>query len=262
MNSFQSRAHTGENRCWPCTVTNLVLATVIAGALYLLSPLLAAAFYVTGILLIAFVGYLVPGTPHLTRQYFPKRVLAWFGKASSETPDASSDDPKADIERLIAVGALSLHDDESLTITPSFEERWAARIESLKERSRVRRESFAEIVGVDPDEVHFEEIPETEAFSVRVDGRNVSQWMSEAAFLADIAANDALSGMDSEWENLPLRERHGLLLGLRQFLNTCPLCDGSLVDEREVTESCCWSTSAITARCDGCGSRLYVVTEG
>lgn len=264
MYSFRSDAHTGENRCWPCTVTNVVIAIAIAGILYLFSPLLAAAFFGVGVLLIAFVGYLVPGTPYLTQRYFPKRILGWFGKQPPGIPDQMADDVdtdrdlEADVNRLVTAGALSVSDDDALALTSSFEDRWKGRIGSLREDERAQRETFAGIVGVDPSDVHFETIPETEAFSVRIGENNVSQWMSRAAFVADIAANESLSAIDPGWESLSLLDKHGLLMGLRQFLTTCPICDGALVEENETTESCCWSINAITSRCDECGDRLYV----
>jgi hypothetical protein len=238
---------------------------VIAGALYAFSPLLAGVFLTVGILLIAFVGYLVPGTPYLTRRFFPKRVLAWFGKEPPETPvehvEEIENDPEdgGDIDRLVRVGALSTVEDDSFVLGEQFEERWRSNIDDLRNDERGQREVFADIVGVDPSEVHFEPIEETGAFSVRIGENDVSQWMSRAAFVADIAANEVLSTIDQGWENLSLQDRHRLLMGLRQFLEACPLCDGALVEENEATESCCWSINAITARCDDCGSRLYVI---
>lgn len=263
MYSFRSDAHTGENRCWPCTATNVTLTLVIAGVLSLFSQLLAAAFFGVGVLLIAFVGYLVPGTPYLTQRYFPTRVLGWFGKApempAGVTEDVDTDrDLDADVDRLITAGALSVDDDDALALTSSFEDRWNGHIDMLREDERAQRETFAGIVGVDPSDVHFESIPETEAFSVRVGENNVSQWMSRAAFVADVAANESLSAIDPDWEFLSLQDKHGLLMGLRQFLTTCPRCEGALVEENEASESCCGSINASTSRCDECGDRLYV----
>lgn len=265
MYSFQSDLHTGEKRCWPCTVTNVVLASVIASGLYVFSPLLAGAFFGAGMLLIAFVGYLVPGTPYLTQRFFPERVLAWFGKVPPDTSGQTTYDHKADrdldgdVDRLLTVGALSEADEDTLTVTPSFKERWWQHIRALREDERAQRETFAGIVGVDTDEVNFEPVEETGAFAVRVGQNDVSQWMSQAAFVADLAAAEALSAIDSDWSTLSLQDQHRLLMGLRQFLTRCPGCESPLVEEDEATESCCWSISAVTSRCDGCGERLYVV---
>jgi hypothetical protein len=129
----------------------------------------------------------------------------------------------------------------------------------LRDDEPAQRETFAGIVGVDPDEVNLEPIEETGAFAVRVGKNDVSQWMSRAAFVADLAATEALSAIDPDWNTLSLQDQHGLLMGLRQFLTRCPRCEGPLVEANEATESCCWSIRAITSRCDDCGDRLYVV---
>jgi FMN phosphatase YigB (HAD superfamily) len=85
--------------------------------------------------------------------------------------------------------------------------------------------------------------------------------MSRAAFVSDLAANDTLAALDAGWETASLQERHELLVGLRQFLDACPLCSATLVEETDAIESCCWTTNAITARCERCDARMYVVAD-
>lgn len=83
LERFREPEYTGENRCVPCTVINAVLAvvlTLIAGAL---GPVAALVVLVGSAASIYYRGYLVPGTPELTKRYLPDRVLALFGK----TPD-------------------------------------------------------------------------------------------------------------------------------------------------------------------------------
>ncbi len=88
VDDLRQPEHTGENRCEPCTVLNLVIAAV-AGSLIArktrLSGLLAIGI---SIALIYFRGYLVPGTPTLTKRYLPPEVLRWFGK--DPDPDVAS----------------------------------------------------------------------------------------------------------------------------------------------------------------------------
>jgi len=80
--------YTGENRCEPCTVLNLVIAAV-AGSLIARKSRLGGLLAIgISIALIYLRGYLVPGTPTLTKRYLPPAVLRWFGK--DPDPDVAS----------------------------------------------------------------------------------------------------------------------------------------------------------------------------
>ena len=72
--------YTGENRCGPCTVLNLVIATILGSAIARKSRLGGLLAVGISIALIYLRGYLVPGTPTLTKRYLPPTVLRWFGK--------------------------------------------------------------------------------------------------------------------------------------------------------------------------------------
>lgn len=80
VDDLKQPEYTGENRCEPCTVLNLGIAAVVSTAIARksrLGGLLAAG---VSIALIYLRGYLVPGTPTLTKRYLPPEVLRWFGK--------------------------------------------------------------------------------------------------------------------------------------------------------------------------------------
>lgn len=85
INTVRQEAYTGENRCGPCTALNIGIAAVLGVIVSRSSK--RSGIVVAGLsaLCIYFRGYLVPGTPTLTKRYLPERVLRWFGKAS--TPD-------------------------------------------------------------------------------------------------------------------------------------------------------------------------------
>ncbi|MFB6129524.1 MAG: hypothetical protein ABEJ28_01730 [Salinigranum sp.] len=73
--------YTGENRCIPCTVVNLAIAAVLSLAVWVwLSAVLAVVVAAVSVAAIVLRGYLVPGTPALTKRYLPDRVLALFDK--------------------------------------------------------------------------------------------------------------------------------------------------------------------------------------
>lgn len=83
--------HTGEQRCWPCTLVNILIVVGLAAALGHVSRPLAIALMAAGLVLIYLRGYLIPGTPELTRRYLPGRVLRLFGKEVT-TEIAAPDD--------------------------------------------------------------------------------------------------------------------------------------------------------------------------
>ena len=72
--------YTGENRCEPCTILNLVIAGAVGLLIARRSRLGGALAVGISIALIYLRGYLVPGTPTLTKRYLPADVLRWFGK--------------------------------------------------------------------------------------------------------------------------------------------------------------------------------------
>ena len=72
--------YTGENRCIPCTIVNVLIALVLAGLAYVISLGVSVVVLVLSLIAIYVRGYLVPGTPTLTKQYMPERILALFDK--------------------------------------------------------------------------------------------------------------------------------------------------------------------------------------
>lgn len=102
LDRLERPEYTGQNRCLPCTIVNLVIAAIL-GALAVRKSRIAGVFVTGASLAIIYLrGYLVPGTPTLTKRYLPATVLDWFGKDadpdlasgfSADTPDLSADEP-------------------------------------------------------------------------------------------------------------------------------------------------------------------------
>ena len=78
--------YTGENRCGACTAVNLLLAAGLAALLGRRNRALGLLAFLGSAALVYLRGYLVPGTPELTKRYLPEAVLALFGK--DEAPAA------------------------------------------------------------------------------------------------------------------------------------------------------------------------------
>ncbi|GAB3032824.1 hypothetical protein GCM10025298_22210 [Natronobiforma cellulositropha] len=103
--------YTGENRCIPCTSVNVVIALVVAGGIALWNRPIALVAFVLSLAAIYVRGYLVPGTPTLTKRYFPDWLLAKFDK-EPEPVEAGIDFDA--IEELRSSGANS-DEDETAT---------------------------------------------------------------------------------------------------------------------------------------------------
>jgi hypothetical protein len=259
--------YTGEDRCVPCTAVNTVIAIGVAVAVGYVVTTAAGSFvgttvggtvFALSVAAIYLRGYLVPGTPTLTKRYFPERVLAWFDKA--ETGGQTATAPAAeeiDVEAtLLDAGVLEEKPHGDLGLTPAFAADFRERVERERDEDS-DREAVAAIVGIDAAELAFEEYGT--AFVAHADGRNVGRWESRAAFLADVAAGRALSDYYDGWADTGPAGRGQLLAGLRLFVEQCPACDGQVRFGQEVVESCCRTVDVVAVTCEDCNSRLFEV---
>ena len=254
---FRQPEYTGENRCVPCTLVNLVIAVVIGGLVATVSPLVAAAVFAASLIAIYFRGYLVPGTPTLTKRYLPDSVLKLFDK--HEVPDPPTVDDDADIEAFLRdVNAIEeCREGTDLCLTDGFREVWYDRIERLRERSDAD-ESVSllfEGLDIDPNRVRVEAYGD--AYEAYIDDTRVGQWESRAAYLADIAAEAEFRERHPAWHRMGFDERTEVLGALRLWLERCPTCDGPVTLGEETVESCCRSIDVVAATCDGCGARVF-----
>lgn len=263
--------YVGENRCLPCTVVNLciaVVAAVLTGVvLAALSASTALQLTAGGAVLIGSVvtvylrGYLVPGTPTLTKRYLPLWVLRLFGKAPEVERDETG---TVDVEAaLVDAGALEeCPDQDDLCLSPSFASAWRARteqfaanepgIERVIERF-IDGETLDE--SIDRDDLAVEE--RGQAYVALHDGRRIAQWESKAAYLADAAAAAVLHDRYPGWRRLGFRDRTEVAGVLRLWLDRCPSCDGHVSMDRETVSSCCRERQVLATTCDSCGSRLF-----
>jgi len=262
--SFSERVHrlrqpeyTGENRCIPCTAVNLVIAVVVSGLVAVVFPPAAVVVFAASLAAIYLRGYLVPGTPTLTKRYFPDSVLKLFDKYEPPEPPAVEDD--ADIEAfLLDVEAVAeCRDGTDLCLTDEFEDAWYDRIASLRERGD-EDDSVAvlfEGLDIDPERVRIESYGN--AYEAYIDDTRVGQWESRSAYLADIAAEAEFRERHPAWHRLGFDERTEILGALRLWLERCPECDGPVTLGEDTVESCCRSIDVIAATCEDCGARVF-----
>lgn len=248
--------HTGENRCTPCTVVNITIATGASVLAALSSTVLGAGVFVFSLATIYFRGYLVPGTPTLTKQYLPNRVLKWFDKDT--TASVTDETVEIDPERILldADAVEPCQEGTDLCLTPTFREAWQERICSVRAHDP-SGDHLTSVLGIpsENNRVTFDQYGD--AFVASTDDAVIGQWSSQAAVIADAGAATELSERSPVWADLTPAEIARTLMSLRIFLETCPACDGSVHVEQEVVESCCRSYDVVASVCQDCDARLF-----
>ena len=254
--------YTGANRCVPCTVANVAIAAALGVGVGLVVPPLGAALFALSLAAIWLRGYLVPGTPELTKRYFPEPVLALFDEAERPAPvDPDTFDPGA---YLVAAGLVV--DDPAApdaALDPGFDAAWRARAAGLaaSDDDRPGVADLSRLVGVAPDRLGVEPVG-ANAVLAYADDRYIGQWESRAAFATEMAAAAELDARHPAWRELSLALRSRLLAALRLFVEECPTCGGRVALADEVVASCCRSWHVVAARCAGCDARLLEVDVG
>lgn len=258
--------YTGVNRCIPCTLANtgialLLSASVLAASILALNlaPLRTGTFagglFAVSLTTIYFRGYLVPGTPELTKRYFPDRVLAW----SDKTPITDLEDSTISVnpeEVLLAAGAVEPCQNESdLCLRPDFETAWHNHITDLREQ-QPGEAALTRALDIPPhdDDIQFDH--REDGMLARTATAAIGQWSSDAAIIADVAAATALQTRYPNWDTLNPAEIARVLLSLRIFIDQCSSCSGPVHVEQEVVESCCRSHDVIASVCQSCDARL------
>jgi len=275
--------YTGENRCTPCTILNVgiaVAASSIVGVVAAPAVSDAAAGGLAASLLVAclgaiyFRGYLVPGTPTLTKRYLPDRVLALFDKHPVEDAQFAEAEPAADgqttrereggadAERQDAVDpeqflldanvVAPCEREDDLCLSDEFTARLEAQTEQFREQSPDAA-AVASLFEADPESVTGRDTIEFPAFEVR---ERLRKWPSDGALVADVAADRALREQSDGWTAIHREQRLKILESLRSFRETCPRCAGRVELGTETVESCCRSYEVATASCQDCGETL------
>ena len=282
LGRFRRPEYTGENRCLPCTVVNIAVAAVAAvGVGALVAIELGAVLLVVSLAAIWLRGYLVPGTPELTKRYLPERALRLFGKGRDTGPPPEID---AESYLLSADVLVETPDGSDLAFAPWFESAWRTHLAALRDAadtsfggapnataagteapqtapdgtrpaSPADVTALARLTGIDEDGLSLRW--RGEPGFAHADNERIGHWESRSAFLADVAADRALAAHLDDWESLPLASRSGVLGALRLFVERCPTCEGPVQLEERVVESCCSSYEVVAGRCTACNARLF-----
>ncbi len=147
-------------------------------------------------------------------------------------------------------------DSDDLCLTGTFETAWLAEIDSLK-TTEITAALITDIIGIETEDKEFELTEQDEVRILQADNQPVSQWPSEAALLADIAACRVLRSEIADWNEYKLEKKGQILNSLRMFIETCPTTGGDIQMGEEVVESCCSSHKVIAVTCEESGERLF-----
>lgn len=253
--------YTGDDRCYPCTVVNLVISAVISvvvgASVSLAAPTVYAVaagfvFFGGALASVWLRGYLVPGTPTLTKRYLPNRVLALFGKAPVERLPREGDEEEVDVEEVLTqAGALRFSEQaDDLVLTDEFGREWReamSEVDGCPDADEVLAE-----IGFDPSDDRVER--HDGAVAVR-DRAGLIRWPSEVALRVDLAGARVLADRLPGWGEYRPAVRATVLRGLRIFLEECP-DEGRVEMDREAVESCCSVHQVVVLSCSETGERL------
>ncbi|SDF52880.1 hypothetical protein SAMN04488067_105105 [Halorubrum xinjiangense] len=259
--------HTGENRCWPCTVVNVALVGVAGAALgAVVTPSVGVAVAVGGLALVWLRGYLIPGTP----RFAPPLVAAVPGgetlfdkppRGADEPPNGGGSlgtesapaDPEDLLDRLVETGVLEVGGD-TVAPTAAFDERWRAEMDRLRDgtteklaRAALAISPAAEARTIDDDWI---------ALGPEDGGVTDETWLSRPVAIAELAGYRATEPhLDDDETRLAAARTN------RLFLDSCPDCGTAL--ERGTDMSCCGGHTGAgdepseTLVCPDCEVRLY-----
>jgi hypothetical protein len=270
LDGLRRPAHTGANRCRPCTVLNLLTVAACAFLVGRRRRSLGAALAAVGVALVWARGYVVPYTP----TFAPRLVAAsplptsWFHGETATDPgsrppgDRSAPGSMGDtgpaggeelLERLVEAGAL-VADREGVRLDPTFEEAWHAEMAPL---AAADTGSLAAAVDEALDDATASVVEGVDDERVVLDDGAV--WLSRPVAVAELAAVRALN------ERLPAATARRAAGPLRMFLADCPDCGAPVVET--TTASCCGgyttprSVPDEVLACQNCGVRLFTFDE-
>ena len=270
---LRRREYTGENRCWPCTITNSVLLAALVGILSFLGRrTIARAVAVVGTAAIALRGYVVPYTPRFAPALVAALPIAPIDHGqpaaasgslsdSSTTADgtASAAEPTGEdvLKTLLEAGVLVPEGDD-IQLAKDVRKDWRREMRTLRETELTTLARVAD--------------EQTESSVDARAGRNWGQpvlvlerdggvpvTLRRGVAVAELAAVCAL---ESHVESAPIRRAAGR--PMRSLLEHCPLCDGPLT----VTQSsCCGETTPAGQTpsekliCPACDERFFTFDD-
>lgn len=259
MVDLQNPEYTGENRCNACTLVNLCIAFLLALPLVMFSLLMSIFVAISFISLIYFRGYIIPGTPEITKKYFPDWLLRQFGKNTKTLDDKLEDDSIVDEELLFKLDIVDTEGDD-IDIEDEFRREWERemKITSRKNIKRLIMVSMSQITSINTDDLSFAQTESSE-WVVMKNGQPISKWISKEGIIIDISSINILMEQCTEWGQLSLQEKSRVVNSLRTLVQLCPSCGGNILLNKTHQETCCTSVEIIEVKCDDCGMMIDTI---
>lgn len=243
--------YTGENRCVLCTVLNAIIAIGIGGLLAVVDPRLGALSLVVSAVMIYARGYLVPGTPTITKTYGPKTLLLLSSVERSPTAVETTNSSSAHMLSVAGVVADSQEGDARLTT--DFRTEWRERMRTIRKRE-VGQAYVLELFDA-------ETVSAYGRLSFVIDNTKLHQWESEAALIADVAAAFELRSRSTKWSDADASKRTKILTGVRLLVQRCPACDGPVSTTTDHVSHCCRkSQTGVASVCQECGETIVATS--
>ncbi|WP_330633179.1 hypothetical protein [Halocatena halophila] len=247
LDTLRSQAYTGPNRCWPCTIFNIiVLGFVTASIGYVLGPLVAVPLAVVGGAVVWLRGYLFPGTPYFGSYIAARLPLDVFHpERPISTPDpittTNDIDPAALVDSCIKHGIVRECDGQ-IGLARAFREQWRREIRTVRGFSDDALTSNLEAVIPWVKESEFIEHQGSSWIVLSAEGQRVEKesWLTVVIATAELAAVRALRNYAPDMDH---RRRIVAVPSLRSFLERCPMCETPI--EKTSVDSCCGSPQRI-----------------
>lgn len=261
---YRVEEYTGENRCIPCTIVNVVIAAAVGAVVGIATTIGGVFVFLASLVAIYVRGYLIPGTPTWTKRYLPDRVLALFDKDPERLVEDSSGPAVEEFETaeriryrqenriapdsfLVDVGAITDPDDGDRELTDEFASIRQSKLEAVSERG-VDMSDIARLFGAEEERI---EDLDRDYPAVKV-VRRIRKWPAEGALVADVATDLALRELTDRWDPVPVAQKVDILKSMRYLIEACPACGGSIELTEETVESCCRLYPVVQLRCQEC----------
>lgn len=224
--------YTGVNRCFFCTLLNLCIGGVLAGIVTVgWTPILGVAVFAFSCICIYFRGYLVPGTPTITKWYFPPWIRRHFGTESAFDNRSEQSSQTGQLGKQLFTNSVLIRDGDEVTVMAEARSEWTNRMTTITEHE-IELDDLRTLFDAEAVTRHGDR-------SFVIDGNKSVRWGSNAAVIADIAADELLRERLSSWSTININRRQSILRGLRLCLDACPSCGGSLAIDEQRVDPCC-----------------------
>lgn len=245
--TLRNPRYTGANRCWPCTVVNVLIVAGIAGIAVIAGfRLVAGIVVVVGLAAIVLRGYVIPGTPQFT-QYLPDPVLALFGKRQPEM--TVPDDIVAALEATEVLAETTGDIELVESFRTTYEERASELVDDSDALAATIKQQFDDVTEI----VTVRGMAGNERWLAQNDNETtLIQWEDRQIVAMDAAGAELLADR-IDWHQRDLHEQQAALATLRRGARTCPDCRSDLEMDDGPDTVCCGGRSLTGAlRCPSC----------